>query len=143
MMNLIGRRDATQATLDKWLNTPFSWGNADCARMVIDHLRNMGHRPKIAKSGGWKTAASARAAIKRMGHADLIEVLDGWGLPRIEGAQAVAGDIAAIEADSPLGCLCVCIGPNQWLSLHEVAEGFTIVEISDFKAAWRIEWQKQ
>lgn len=143
MMNLIDRRDATQATVDKWLNQPFEWGGADCARMTLDHLRNMGHRPKIAKAGAWKTPASARAAVRRMGCADLVEVIDKMGHARINGAQAIAGDIAAIEAGHPMGCLCVCIGPNQWLSLHEAAEGFTVVEIDQFLAAWRIEWQKQ
>ncbi|MDZ7824497.1 MAG: hypothetical protein U5K75_11005 [Ahrensia sp.] len=143
MINLTDRRDATQATVDKWLNQPFSWGAADCAKMTLDHLRNMGHRPKIAKAGAWKTAASASAAVRRMGCGDLVDVIDKMGHVRINGAQAIAGDIAAIEATHSMGCLCVCIGPNQWLSLHQEADGFTVIAIDQFLAAWRIEWHEQ
>lgn len=143
MKHAIERRDATQATLDKWLNKPFEWGKSDCARMGIDHLRNMGHKPKTSKARSWKTAVSAKAAIKRAGFNDLIEAIDDMGHLRIAGAYAIAGDIAIIEADNPLGCLCVCIGPNQWLALHEAAQGFTIIKIKKFKAVWRIEWQKR
>lgn len=142
MIEAINRKNATQETLDQWIDVEFSWGDADCAKMVVSHLRRFGHNPGIAKARSWKSALTAKAAMKRFGYANLIECMDGMLHDRINGAEALVGDVAAIEADNPLGCLCICTGPNQWLSLHESTSGFTIIQITEFKAAWRIKWQK-
>jgi hypothetical protein len=44
-MNLIERRDATLRTWKKFDGHPFAWGKYDCGKLVISHLREMGHRP--------------------------------------------------------------------------------------------------
>lgn len=143
IIEAIERRDATQETKDEWMDRPFSWGDSDCGRMALEHLRRFGYRPKIAKLGKWQSALSAKAALKRVGCKTLVDMMDKQGLARINGAQAVVGDMAAIEADSPVGCLAVCVGPNLWIAPHEDSAGFTVIEISQFLAVWRVEWQRR
>lgn len=142
MTEAIHRRDATQKTLNEWKDKPFKWGKVDCARMLVSHLRRFGYHPKISKAGEWKSPLSAKAALKRLGFADMAEAITGQGLEEIIPAFAIVGDVALIEADHELGAVCVCVGPNQWLSLHEDAEGFTIVQIHEFIKAWRVAWLK-
>lgn len=143
MTDATKRADATQRTLNEWKDRPFEWGKADCAKMASSHLRRFGHNPKIAKAGSYHSPLTAKAALKRYGHASLEAAIDAVGLERIGPAFSNVGDLALIEADHPMGCLCVCIGPNQWLALHEDVEGFTIISILEFITAWRVTWQKR
>lgn len=142
MLDQLGRQQATQKTVDKWMGKPFAWGEADCAVMLKDHLKNMGQPARVAGARKWKTAIGATKALKRLKFDNLSDLIDDRGFKRINGAEALTGDICVIAADHPLGCLAVCIGPNQWLSLHEGAEGFTLINIVQFIGAWRVEWQK-
>lgn len=143
MKDATKRTEATQKTVDKWRGKPFKWGKSDCGLMVADHLKRFGIFPKIRKAGKWNSAIGAVKALQRLGCKNFEELIDSHGLERINGAQAIEGDIALIEADHDLGCICICTGPNQWLALHEDAEGFTLVEILEFIGAWRVTWQRR
>lgn len=143
MENMTARIAATQKTVDKWRGKPFKWGKVDCGLMAADHVKRFGHYPKIRKAGKWNSPLGAVKALKRIGFSNFEEMIDDLDLERINGAQAIEGDVALIEAEHDLGCICICTGPNQWLALHEDAEGFTFVEIMEFIGVWRLTWQKR
>ena len=47
---MVRRRDAAQATLDRFRDRPLRFGAQDCVRLVAFHLRQLGHRPALAKA---------------------------------------------------------------------------------------------
>lgn len=138
MSEQIKRAAATQQTFSMWNGKRFKWGKADCAKLAIYHLRAMGHQPKIKGLGDWRTPDTAAEALERVGWKDLVDAVDAQGFDPIIPAFARIGDIAVIEADFPHGCLVVCVGPDQWLGLHEDAEGFTVLNVMQFMKAWRV-----
>lgn len=129
---------AAQATLDRFRDRPFRWGSADCARMVAWHLRKMGYRPALAKAGAYRTALSARAALKRLGHDSLADALDALGLVRIGAASAIVGDVLALPGDDPLGALVVAVGNGRVVGWHEDAAGAAVMQPLIYGAAWRV-----
>jgi len=132
------RVEAAQATLDRFIDKPFTWGKNDCARMVAFHLRKLGHRPALAKAGSYRSALSARAALKRLGHEGLADALDALGLARIPPAAAVVGDILEIPGSDALGALAVAVGNGRVIGYHEDATGAVVVQPTSFLSAWRV-----
>lgn len=131
------RRDAAQATLDRFGDKPFEWGKHDCARMVAFHLRKMGKPVKIAKAGSYRSAKSAQAALKRLGHKTLIEFMDAH-FARIPPAAAALGDVVAGPPDHAVGALCVCLGNGRVVGYHESMPGAVVLQPVKITAAWRI-----
>lgn len=135
---MVRRVDAAQATLDRFKDQPFRLGKNDCARMAAFHLRKLGYRPSLAKAGSYKTALSARAALKRAGYDSLAAALDGLGLERIAPASAVVGDIVEMEAGDAFGALAVAVGNGRVLGYHEDAPGAVVVQPLSIVVAWRV-----
>ena len=134
---LVGRVAATQATLDEWKGRPFAWGSADCARMVISHLKRMGCPIKLAGAGDYDSALGARRALGRLGFKTLAEAMDASFL-RIPPAAALVGDVLEMPGDDVLGALAVAVGNGRALSWHEDAEGTVVVQPVAMTAAWRV-----
>lgn len=131
------RRVATQATFDRFIGKPFEWGKHDCARMVAFHLRKIGRPAAVAKAGSYKTAISARAALKRLGYGDLEAWADGTLERRPSVAFALIGDVIAMHPDDPLGSLAVCLGNGCALGWSVEADGAQAFRYFDTKAAWK------
>lgn len=132
------RVKAAQATLDRFKDHPFAFGKNDCARLVAFHLRKLGYRPSLAKAGSYKTALSARAALKRAGYESLADALDGLGLPRIPPAAAVVGDVLQIPAVDAFGALAVAMGNGRVLGYHQDTVSAVVMQPLAFEAAWRV-----
>lgn len=135
---MIRRVAAAQATLDRFKGQPFMLGEADCARMTTFHLRQLKLRVQIAKAGSYKTPLSARRALIRAGFESLADALDKHGFARIPPAAAVVGDILALPAEDDLGALCVALGNGRVLGWHPDAEGATVLQPTEFVAAWSV-----
>lgn len=131
------RRDAAQATLDRFKDQPFRFGKNDCARLVAFHLRKLGYRPQLGKAGTYRTALSARRALARAGFKTLAEGLDALGLARIAPAAAVVGDVVQLEGDNDLGALAVYVGNGRILGYSEDAEGACVMQAMKIDLAWR------
>jgi hypothetical protein len=132
----------TQDTLDAWIGTPFAWGTADCAKLVVDHLKRFGHHVRLAKIGAYKTALGASAALRRMGAVDLTAALDAiltiWRLDA--PAFAVTGDVVMLPGDDGVfDALGIYLGNGAVLAWHPDAEGLVVQnEFTMWKAAWRV-----
>ena len=130
------RTAAAQKTLDRFKDAPFQWGKNDCARLVVFHLRKLGHHPRIARAGSYRTALSARAALRRSGFDTLGAALDSFDLPRITPAAALVGDIVEMEAGDALGALAICMGNGRVLGYHEDAPGAVVMQPLSILSAW-------
>jgi hypothetical protein len=137
-MTLLRRRDATQATLDRFKGKPFTWGKWDCAQMALFHLRGMGHEVRLAKVGAYNSALGAKRAIRRLGFDNLVAAMDSR-FPRIAPAEAVAGDMLALPADAGLGAIVVALGNGAAIGWHQDAEGAVAMRMEEFVAAWRVD----
>lgn len=136
-MDLEKRRNATRQTLDRFAGQPFAWGEFDCGKMVIAHLRLMGHRPLLGPGGSWKTPIGLQRFLRRHGGSGAA-CIDGW-LPhsRIIPAQAIVGDIVEMPGDGLFGAFGISVGNGRILAYHEEAEGAAIIQPVQFLAAWR------
>ncbi len=136
---LLTRRDAAQATLDRFKDQPFQWGKFDCAKMVAFHLRHLGYRIGISKAGTYSTALGAKRGLKRMGWPSLTHGLDEvLQFERIAPAALLVGDLLQLESEGPLEALAIAMGNGRALSYHEDTVGAVVVQPVQIVAAWRV-----
>ncbi|MFO6447871.1 DUF6950 family protein [Erythrobacter sp. NE805] len=141
-MTLAIRQAATEKTLERFRNRPFSWAGANCVRLARTQAVNMGHRlppiPRFASALGAKRALTARGA------ASVAELLDQH-FARLPGpAYAWLGDLIALPGDPALGLDAVGIADGQgnvWCwhdgyGLHEMCAVLTVN--ADALGAWRL-----
>lgn len=94
MNAMVKRVAAAQATIDAFNGRLFRWGSHDCGRLVAHTLRGLGVNPKLTRFGRYTSALGATRAIRKLGFADMAEVIDAFAFPRIAPAQMLPGDIA-------------------------------------------------
>lgn len=132
---LIRRRDAAQATIDRFSGQAFELGKTDCARMAAFHLRQCGYRVSLLKGGRYSTPMGARRALERIGAKSLSDVLDVH-LPRIAPARALAGDVFALRSDENMGdALFIAVGNGRALGFVNGTCG--VWQPKEIIAAWR------
>lgn len=135
---MIVRRDAAQATLDKFGGVAFGYGHHDCAQMVAFHLRKLGYRPKLTKAGRYSAALGATKALKRLGHETLAAAMDAHGFERIPPAATLVGDVMEMEGVDGPGALVVVLGNGRVLGYHEEAFGAAVLQPNEMMTAWRV-----
>lgn len=137
---MLARRDAAQATYDRFGGIEHQWGRFDCAKMTAFHLRHLGHRVGISKAGTYSTALGAQRALKRLGWPSLSHALDEvLMLPRIAPAAAIVGDIIQLPGVEGMDAMAICMGNGRALAYHEDVAGAVIVQPIEMIAAWRVE----
>ncbi|TDW65345.1 hypothetical protein EDF57_103529 [Novosphingobium sp. PhB55] len=119
MMPLERRHAAIEATMAKFRDQPFQWGQVDCARIAAFHLRQLGYKIAISKAGRYRTALGAAKALGRLGYSSLAEMADGLGLMPITPARMLLGDVAEVEGDSPVGTIALYAGSGNVFAFHE------------------------
>ena len=135
-MNLIQRQKLVDDVLAEFSPHPFKWGNHDCGKMLIWHLRNSGRM--IATNGTWSNERQLFKWLKRNGGSGAA-CLDGWGLERKPAARVLAGDIVEIEgSDSPVGAFGIVLGNGRVIAYHEAAETLAVIQPARLKSAWSI-----
>ena len=135
---LVRRVAAAQATLNAVKDKPFRLGRNDCARMVAGHLRRMGHKVKLPASGSYASLRGAVKALGERGFSDLPAAMDGMGFERIAPAAALAGDVLALPAESPIGCLVVVLNNGRAVGFVEDVVGAAVIQPVEYVAAWRV-----
>ena len=110
---MIARRDAAQATLDRFMGVDFVWGKADCVRLAAFNLRQLGYKPRLSKGGAYSSFRGAVKALNLAGFSDLVEAVDAQGLPQIAPSQAVVGDLIALPGEEGWPALTVCLGNGR------------------------------
>lgn len=138
-MDLFERRTATLRTLQRFTGHPFTWGKYDCGKMLISHLREMGHRPRIGPGGSWRNPVGLARFLRRHGGSGAA-CLDGWGLPRIPPATVLVGDILEMAGEPPFGAFAVALdnGRGRIMGYHEDEEGLAVAQAIDVLNAWRV-----
>lgn len=134
-MNLVERRDATEATKQWFASRPFDWRRSStCVHMVRRHLAAMGHRvPPVPR---FRSEPGAIAALKAKGWKDLEQMLDSF-LPRIAPAEAIVGDVVQLPSEGALGALCVVVGNGRVMGYAEGHDALTVAQPMAFAGAWR------
>ncbi|WP_088183574.1 DUF6950 family protein [Sphingobium sp. Z007] len=137
-IDLKTRAAATQATMARFRDQPFTWGRWDCVRMAAFHLRQLGHRPGLGRGGAYKTALGAKAALRRAGHDDLAAALDAM-MPRIAPAQALVGDLIMCPGtDGFGGGIAIAVGNGRMFGYHEDSPCAVVQQPLEFLGAWRV-----
>lgn len=135
------RREATQATVDKFKGLPFDWSQGrHCVRMAQYHLRQMGWRsPKLPTIPRVRSAMAAKKELKAHGFESVSEWLDGL-LERIPPAMMLVGDVATVEGDAGLDAVFICAGPRRLFGWREDQPGAVMLEVSldEVQGAWRV-----
>lgn len=129
------RRDAAQATLERFRDVPFEAGKTDCAQVVKFHLRQLGRPLKFGQPLNYKTMMQARGLLKRLGFASVGDAL-GSQFPEIVPAAALVGDVIELAASEDekargLGGLVVYLGNNAVFGFHEELPGGTVMRIGE------------
>jgi hypothetical protein len=137
MSDLVRRQQATQRTLAKYRDQPFSWkNNCTCVHLARFHLLAMGHKlPRVPRV---KSLLAAKRVMESNGWEDTAAMLDCF-LPRISPASMLVGDIAVVRDDSGLGAVTIAtgLGLSKVFGWHEEAPGLCVQEISEYVGAWR------
>ena len=144
-MDLIARVNATQTTIDLWLDKTFEWGTADCGQMVGSHLASMGVETPLAKAGSYSTEIGAKRVMKRLGASSMEDFLDKLGFERIAPAAAIAGDVVGFpggrDEDHQWTALGVHAGTDKIVGFAAADGEDAIVRVGPVSVAtvaWRV-----
>lgn len=136
--DLKSRAAVTQATMARFRDQPFIWGKWDCVRMAAFHLRQLGYRPGLGRGGSYKSALTAKAALRRAGHDNLPAALDAM-MPRIAPAQAMVGDIIMVPGEGEFGgAIHIAVGNGRTFGYHADASGAIVQQPLDYIGAWKL-----
>jgi hypothetical protein len=128
---------ATELTKTRYLGRTFKFATVDCGKMVGFQLRKLGHKLELPKIGAYSTPAGALAWLRERGFESLEARLDALGLRRIAAAEALVGDVVALESVDALAALCIYLGDGRYLGFHEDSDVAVMMKPTSFSAAWR------
>lgn len=138
MSEMLRRVEVAQATLDAYRGKELVWGRTDCARLAAYSARRMGWPISLASFGSYETAAGAARVLKRNGCADMGELVDKMGLPRIPPASALPADIVAVQGDGLGGLsLTVALGNGRLVGFRG-GPAAVLQPLLPPLAAWRV-----
>jgi hypothetical protein len=134
----VRRKEATQATLDKFKGQPFDWGEGrHCVRLAHFHLRQMGQKPPTLPR--IRSALAAKKALKERGWESVSDMLDSI-LVRIPPAMMLTGDICITPGDQGLDSVMIFVGPRKLLGWLPDGSEVVIYDagVDDLTGAWRV-----
>lgn len=144
---MVARVAATQRIVDEWRYRPFAWGVADCGRLAAAMLTALGHSPRLARFGYYRSAAGAARSLRRRGFSDVGGVLDDLGLTRIPQASALPGDLVGfrqVELGQDLA-VSVAVGNGRVLGFMDNGDGAVLCHVfpprMDAAAADYLAWR--
>lgn len=134
--NILWRQMLVDQVLAEFSKGPFKWGERDCGKMLIWHLRNAGYM--IAADGTWTNERGLLRWLKRNGGSGGA-CLTGWGLQSKPPAFALPADICEIDGcDSPTGAFGVVLGNGRVIAYHESVESLAVIQPKALKAVWSV-----
>lgn len=135
----IRRRDALVKLQAKYRGQAFDWKKRrTCAHLLRSHLVAMGHKP--IRMPWFTSPIGAMRALRELGWANVIEMLDGLGLERISPAAMLPGDVAALPSGDGLGAVFVAAGGGKYLGWREDEPALVVLAVNprDLAGAWRV-----
>lgn len=140
-LTLPERKIATDRTLEKYRDRPFAWHGASCIHLARTQAVNMGHR--VPMLPGFRSATGAITALRKTGHASLIDLLDSLFV-RIAPARMLAGDLCAGPPSDDVPGFCalgIADGQGNIIGWHD-EDGTKLSAIkfamAQMTAAWRL-----
>ena len=143
-MDLIARVDATQKTIDHWLDAVFVWGASDCGQMVGSHLEALGFKTPLGNAGNYTTELGAKRVMRKLGASSMEDFLDKLGFERIAPASALTGDVVGFPGGSEgkeWTALGVHVGTDKIVGFAAAGDEAAIVRagpVSVCTVAWRV-----
>lgn len=143
-MDLIARVDATQKTIDHWLDAVFEWGSSDCGQMVGSHLEALGFDTPLSVAGTYTTELGAKRVMRKLGASSMEDFLDKLGFERIAPASAITGDVVGFPGGSEgeeWTALGVHVGSDRIVGFAAAPDEAAIVRagpVSVCTVAWRV-----
>lgn len=136
---LVARRDAAQATLDRFVGHLHRWGQVDCVRVAAFHLRQLGYRPQLARGGQYANELGAVRALKRAGFDHPHAALGALGLKEIGFASHLVGDIMSLRSAGDWPALAVCLSNGRILTSTQDHPAFGVLTpaAGDILTCWR------
>jgi len=132
------RQRAAQGCIDRFAGKPYDpAAHRDCAYMVRHALHLLGRRVGQGKLPTYASDLAGMKALRMMGHANLIEAVDAFGLVRIPPLAALPADIVALPSDHPMGALSLAVGNGRLLAYLDGEHGAVVIEPKAFICAWR------
>lgn len=140
---MVERASVTQAVLAQYRNRPFSFERrTTCLHLLRAQMVAFGYSPPPIPNV--RTALGAKKALKKAGHASLMQLIDTL-LPRIAPARMLVGDVALLPGESgdgkrsELDTVVIHVGGGKVLGWHGVGGGMTAIPVQPlFLAAWRL-----
>lgn len=95
------RVEAMRLVAERFEGKALELGKDDCIHMIAFGLKAMDVRTKdkLNKLGPYSTAAGARRALRRSGHASLVDAISAQGFEQISPSMVWEGDILALPAN--------------------------------------------
>lgn len=113
MPNLMLRQGAVAATRAEFSEREIDWRTVDCARMLVFHLRLLGHEPPPLPN--YCTARGAARQLSALG--GFAAVLDGM-LERIAPLMMLPGDVGVLPGESGMDAAVIWLG-RKCMGFHE------------------------
>jgi hypothetical protein len=133
--NLIERASAAQAAIDKFVFKPFVWGENDCAHLVAESLKALGHTTPL-DGLTYTNEFGAKRALMSLGFETLEDVLDSMGFARIPPAFVLPADIVTVPGVGGWNALALVIGDDRLIGfVNDQADWFPL---SVATTAWRV-----
>lgn len=133
------RMAATQATMAKFRDRPFSWADrATCIHMARFHMVQMGHKPPPLPQ--FRSALGAKRAMAERGWNGLADLFDAMGLLPVPAASLRLGDLATLPGDNGLDSVVVALGGGEFAGWREDVDGMTRTAgaVGMATGAWRL-----
>lgn len=137
-MTLVIRREAVEATIQRFNGKPMKWGRVDCAQIAAHNLRQLGIKTGLMKGQRYASEHAALKALRDEGFAGLAEAVDAM-LPRIAPAMAIQGDLIGMETEGEVWdvALCVAVGNGRVLGIRDGVAMILQPDLSKAVTAWR------
>lgn len=139
-MSLVVRREAVEATIQRFNGKPMKWGLVDCARIAAHDLRQLGIKTRLMKGQRYASEHAALKALRDQGFSGLAQAVDEM-LPRIAPAMAIQGDLVGMETDGDVWdvALCVAVGNGRVLGIQDGVVAVLKPDLTKAVTAWRAE----
>ncbi|PRD45333.1 hypothetical protein C5748_03820 [Phyllobacterium phragmitis] len=130
-------REHYEAAIDEITATPFQWGIHDCGPSLAGRIVKAITGADLCAEyhGTYSDALGAARIIREAGFTSLAEMV-GSMLPQAHPSEACIGDIAAIEADGPIGCGLGVVNGERIYVLTET--GIGTVDLLEAKMIFKV-----
>lgn len=101
MIELLARTQAVQKAVDTHYGKSIDWKQHDCLRLISTCLQALGHPSPLKEINNYSGEKTALIALRKSGFENLADALLSKGFQEIAPAEALAGDVVVIDAESP------------------------------------------